>query len=153
MEIVGTRGSAVLRDKDIETWSFAERAAWDDEIVVSPPPRTEPGVVSSANDPTVGITHGHAEQFRDLMLAIEERRQPVLDGREARKPVQVIEAIYRSAREGRAVAPGLKFGFALTATGRGGMLDRTLRRHAWPSSSSREWISPWCCTRTIMSGW
>lgn len=101
LEIVGTRGSAVLRDKEIEAWVFAEPAPGD-EVVVSGH-RVEVGATSSANDPAAADIHGHLEQFRDMVEALETGRQPVLDAREARKSVAIIAAVYRSAREGRLV--------------------------------------------------
>jgi UDP-N-acetyl-2-amino-2-deoxyglucuronate dehydrogenase len=52
-------------------------------------------------DPTA---HYHALQDREFLLAILEDRPPAVDGREGRKVVEMIQAIYRSQREGRAVA-------------------------------------------------
>ena len=47
--------------------------------------------------------HGHQLQFEDMVHALDEDREPLVDGREARKAVEIILAIYRSAREGRMV--------------------------------------------------
>ena len=46
----------------------------------------------------------HRDQLIDFLRAIDEGRAPLVDGREGRKSVEIIRAIYRSAREGRPVA-------------------------------------------------
>ena len=43
-------------------------------------------------------------QFLDFAEAVREGRSPAVDGREGRKSVALIEAIYRSGRERRPVA-------------------------------------------------
>ena len=45
----------------------------------------------------------HREQLRDFLRAIETGSQPVCDGREGRKSVEIIMALYRSSRQGRTV--------------------------------------------------
>jgi len=45
----------------------------------------------------------HTLQFRDFAQAILQDRNPAVDGREGRKTVALIEAIYRSGREKRAI--------------------------------------------------
>ena len=53
-------------------------------------------------DPT---SYFHALQFLDFAEALRTGRPPAIDGSEGRKSVALIEAIYRSGREGRPVAP------------------------------------------------
>jgi UDP-N-acetyl-2-amino-2-deoxyglucuronate dehydrogenase len=48
----------------------------------------------------------HALQDQDFLRAILDDRNPIVDGREGRKVVALIEAIYRSGREGVAVKTG-----------------------------------------------
>jgi UDP-N-acetyl-2-amino-2-deoxyglucuronate dehydrogenase len=55
---------------------------------------------SAASDPTAISTEGHTIQIHDLCRAIIEDREPMIPGREARKAVEVILAIYESARTG-----------------------------------------------------
>ena len=50
---------------------------------------------------------GHIRNFEDVVAAIRAGREPSVSGREARRAVALIEALYRSAREGGArVVPG-----------------------------------------------
>lgn len=45
----------------------------------------------------------HREQLRDFIDAICNDRQPLIDGRAGRKPVQIVLSVYESARTGRPV--------------------------------------------------
>ena len=61
------------------------------------------GFKAGASDPR-GITHiGHRDQLIDFLQAIDEDRPPLVDGREGRKSVEIIRAIYRSAETGAQV--------------------------------------------------
>ena len=58
---------------------------------------------TAASEPTAIATEGHTTQIRDLCLAIKEDRDPMVSGEEARKSIEVILAIYESARTGMPV--------------------------------------------------
>ena len=67
------------------------------------PPPGGAGFKAGASDPR-GINHaGHGDQLADFLRAIDEGRAPLVDGREGRRSVEVIRAIYESARTGAAV--------------------------------------------------
>ena len=62
-----------------------------------------PGASSSSSNPAA-ISHvGHARQLADFVRAIETGTQPAVDGREGRKAVELILAIYKSAETGKPV--------------------------------------------------
>ena len=56
-----------------------------------------------AADPTAIGHHGHARQFQDVVDAIKKGTKPPIDGREGRRSVEIILAIYKAAETGRAV--------------------------------------------------
>ena len=60
----------------------------------------------SESSPVVSDVTGHREILRDFIEAIQGNRSPLCDGHEACRSVELIEAIYRSAREGRTVSLG-----------------------------------------------
>ena len=99
-EIHGDRGSARVEQDDITLWDFQEKVPSDNEIYAA-----------MAGDPASrraqrprGITHiGHRDQLADFLHAIDAGRAPVVDGREGRKSVEIIRAIYQSARTEQAV--------------------------------------------------
>ena len=51
-----------------------------------------------ANDPKAINFEGHKRNFEDVVTAIREGRTPRVDGREARRAVALICAIYESAK-------------------------------------------------------
>jgi predicted dehydrogenase len=101
-EIHGDRGSARVEQDDITLWEFQEKVPSDQEVLAALAARG--GGNSGASDPR-GISHaGHRQQLADFLEALDTGRPPAVDGREGRKSVEIIRAIYRSARAGRAVA-------------------------------------------------
>ena len=102
IDICGSAGSAVMEEESLTTWSFVEESAEDQEIRrrFSVSTETEGG----AADPAAIGFHGHQKQFEDLVAAIESGRKPLVDGLEARKAVEIILAIYQSAREEKPVS-------------------------------------------------
>jgi predicted dehydrogenase len=100
-EIHGDRGSARVEQDDITLWEFQERVHSDNEVLAAMAAQT--GFKAGASDPR-GITHaGHRDQLSDFLLAIDHGRAPAVDGREGRKSVEIIRAIYRSAETGAQV--------------------------------------------------
>lgn len=97
-EIHGNRGSARVEQDDITLWEFQDAAAEDDSIRAAIAGAA--GFKAGASDPR-GITHaGHRDQLADFLSAIESGGEPKVDGREGRKSVEIIRAIYQSAAHG-----------------------------------------------------
>ncbi len=98
IEISGSTGSAVLEEETLKEWSFAEESVEDEEI------RTRYGSSAGsgggAADPAAISHTGHLRQFEDFIEAVQQNRPPFVDGREARKSVAIIQAIYESSRTG-----------------------------------------------------
>lgn len=66
---------------------------------------TEEAEVSSGAARPMDITAaGHTALYNDFVAAIREGRAPLVDGRQGRYSVSLVEAIYRSAASGRTVA-------------------------------------------------
>lgn len=101
IEIHGSRGSAVIEEEDLKLWSFADAAPDDEAILRALTGKTATG--GGAADPAAIGHHGHAAQFADVRDAIRTGRSPLIDGREGKKSVELITAIYQSARSGQAV--------------------------------------------------
>jgi UDP-N-acetyl-2-amino-2-deoxyglucuronate dehydrogenase len=100
-EIHGDRGSARVEQDDITLWDFQEKVASDNEVHAAMAGQT--GFKAGSSDPR-GITHvGHRDQLVDFLEAIDSGREPAVDGREGRKSVEIIRAIYRSAQTGQVV--------------------------------------------------
>ncbi len=101
VEVSGSKGTAVLQEEDIHTWQFEDETAEDEEIRKSMAGKTDTG--GGASDPAAIGHHGHTMVFEDFLKAINEDGTPMTDGPEGRRSVEVICAIYESARTGQIV--------------------------------------------------
>lgn len=93
LEIHGTRGSARIE---------GERLAFL-QIEGQPPQKDSEVAVGGASDPKAIDATLFVHQYRDFISAIDEGRDPVVSGTVARRPLQLILAIYESARCGKAI--------------------------------------------------
>ena len=105
MEIHGTAGTAIVEEDSILHWEFQKKLAKDASIRKK---FKKAGSGGGASDPSAISFTGHMEQLRDFITAIQKRRAPMVDGKEGRKSVEIILAIYKSAWSGRAVQLPLK---------------------------------------------
>ena len=96
IELHGDKGTIALADKKFTTWKI--------EGEEEEPPATEEGPAGdAANDPKAIGASGHIYQLNDLIQAIKEDRRPLCDGREGRGALEIILAIYQSAKTGKVV--------------------------------------------------
>jgi UDP-N-acetyl-2-amino-2-deoxyglucuronate dehydrogenase len=100
--IHGDRGTAVIEQEDILRWDFSPETA--DDAVVKVRFAQKVGASGGSSDPKAISYEGHARQLADFVRAIETKTAPKVDGREGRKAVALICAIYESMRTGRVVA-------------------------------------------------
>jgi UDP-N-acetyl-2-amino-2-deoxyglucuronate dehydrogenase len=92
----GDRGTAVIEQDNILRWEFTPETSEDRRIIERFAKKS--GVSGGSSNPAA-ISHvGHARQLTDFVGAIEENRPPLVDGREGRRAVEIVLAIYRSAR-------------------------------------------------------
>ncbi|RIK38175.1 MAG: oxidoreductase [Chloroflexi bacterium] len=101
VEVRGDRGTIVLEEGRIVTWKLADAAAGEEEAMLN---LEGDGGGSGAGDPMAIGSERHRRQIVDFIEAVQQGRPPLVDGPEARKAVEIIRAIYRSAEAGRTVA-------------------------------------------------
>jgi UDP-N-acetyl-2-amino-2-deoxyglucuronate dehydrogenase len=99
--IHGDRGSAVIEQEDVLRWDFAQPSPEDEEIKQRFAQKV--GASGGASDPAAISHRGHMLQLSDFIDAIRTNRTPKVDGREGRKAVAAICAIYEAAKTGKAV--------------------------------------------------
>jgi UDP-N-acetyl-2-amino-2-deoxyglucuronate dehydrogenase len=99
--IHGDRGSAVIEQDDVMRWDFTPET--DEDRAVKTRFAAKVGASGGAADPRAISHEGHRRQLADFVAAIHENRPPMVDGREGRKSVDLICAIYESNRTGRSV--------------------------------------------------
>jgi len=98
----GDRGTVVVEQEDILRWELTPEAPEDRQVRERFAVRVNAS--GGASNPAAISHQGHARQLADFVAAIRDDRAPAVDGREGRRAVALIEAIYRSAATGRATA-------------------------------------------------
>jgi predicted dehydrogenase len=99
--IHGDKGSAVIEQDDLMRWELTPETEEDRHIRERFAQKT--GASGGSSNPAA-ISHvGHARQLADFVKAVETGRPPLVDGREGRRAVEIILAIYRSAASGKVV--------------------------------------------------
>ncbi len=98
VQICGTQGSVFLADETLEVWDFINEQPEDASIRETLIRGTQAAL--GANDPKSIQFHGHQRNFEEVVRAIREGREPSTSAHEARKAVELIEAIYQSAAAG-----------------------------------------------------
>lgn len=98
VQLAGTEGSVFLADEHFELWDFRHASAGDAEIRASFLQGASAGL--GANDPAAINFIQHQRNFEAIVAAIRAGREPSTSALEARKSVELIQAIYQSARHG-----------------------------------------------------
>jgi predicted dehydrogenase len=102
LEVAGTAGYALTIDQDLGAWTFAEETDEDEQIRQRFRGTQDSG--GGASDPAAISHKGFTKEFTDFLEALDAGGEPLIPGRAARDAVEVILALYRSARERRPVA-------------------------------------------------
>jgi predicted dehydrogenase len=101
LEISGTGGTVVIEDGEI-----VQRALTPDSpepgLRETQPPPPEAGPGAAVNAAALDVA-SHAAQIADLLTAVEQGREPSVTGRSGRDALEVVCAVYESARAGRPV--------------------------------------------------
>ena len=95
LEFCGDRGTIIIEADRIHTWSVQDMEA------VASGKATD--VARAASDATRFGDIGHKKQIQEMVRIVQQNTEPMINGTEGRKAVELIEAIYRSARTGEIV--------------------------------------------------
>ncbi len=102
-EITGTKGTVIQVENSFTVWQFADETPEDEEI------RAKFGEIEGGGgvaDPAA-ITHeNHTRNFKAFLESLDSDKDFWIDGPEARKAVEVILAVYESAKKGAEVKLG-----------------------------------------------
>ena len=95
IEVHGTKGSAIITGDQLTAWDVRDDAG--------EPPPISTGVASGSSDPMAISVESFERQFLDFGDAIKTGRKPLVAGEEGYQALAVVEAIYRSARNGTVI--------------------------------------------------
>ena len=97
IDITGSNGTAILEGDDLIAVDLRGNSDRRADLAAAAP-RAE-----NAASPVVSDAGPHRAVFEDFIRAVSGGERPACDGREARRSVALVEAIYRSARTGQPV--------------------------------------------------
>lgn len=100
-EIHGTSGTVIVEQDDILRWDFEKPRKSDARVLEEC--RSTTGSSGGAADPKAISYVGHMEQLKDFIKCIKTGSEPLVDGEEGRKSVEIILAIYQSSWTGKRV--------------------------------------------------
>jgi predicted dehydrogenase len=96
LEISGERGTAILDGDAISHWSLDDGEERSEG--------NQADITDGSADPATIAIEGHRRQIEDFVAAISDGSAPEVDGREARKSIVLVDALYRAADERRVVS-------------------------------------------------
>jgi len=104
LSLFGEKGTVViggLAVNKIETWRFADTQTVGDteEEVLDP----------TAKDPPTVYGFGHTALYADFLDALEQDREPLVNGEAGKKALELILAIYKSQKTGQPVTLPVEF--------------------------------------------
>jgi predicted dehydrogenase len=91
VEITGTGGTVIVEGGAVVAADL--RTPRPDLVAVPEAP------VSGASSPTLATATPHRRVLEDFARAVRDHREPVCDGREGRRSLALVEAIYEAARD------------------------------------------------------
>jgi UDP-N-acetyl-2-amino-2-deoxyglucuronate dehydrogenase len=97
----GDRGTVQIEQEDVLRWEFTPELPEDRAIKERFAQKV--GATGGSSNPAAISHEGHARQLRDFVRAIESGGEPMVDGREGRRAVEIILGIYEAARTGRTI--------------------------------------------------
>jgi len=97
LRLGGRDGTVALTDDEVTTWQFRDERPIDDEVGGD-----DAGGGGAADPMSIGGGN-HRRNVEAFLDAVETGDPFLLDGREARKAVEIVEAVYESAERGEPV--------------------------------------------------
>lgn len=95
LEVFGADGGVIIENDEIKEWRLHSGEKYER-------PPMEPHLIVGTT--SADIWHlAHRRQIADMMQAIWEDREPLCNGVEGRKPLEIVLAIYQSARSHKPV--------------------------------------------------
>ena len=101
MEFSGENGTVTIEEDRISRWEFVDQTDEDNAVLERYAGKSSENGGRSPLD--ISFT-GHAVQIADFAEAIRNDRAPMVDGREARRAIELICAIYEAAATGKTVS-------------------------------------------------
>lgn len=100
IEIHGARGSAIITGDSLTTWDVLD----DEQANAADPAPMKASTASGSSDPMAIAVTTFERQFLDFAEAIRTGREPLVNGKEGYRALELVLGVYQSCRETRPVA-------------------------------------------------
>jgi predicted dehydrogenase len=100
LDLHGERGSVILEGDDIKLWDFVGSKR---EKRISPENYSHKKLGDASSEPTHFSSENHKLQIKDFIEAIKKDKEPLISGIEGRKSLEIVRAIYKSGKTGKAI--------------------------------------------------
>lgn len=104
IELHGTKGSAIISGDRLTVWDVLD----DEQANAVDPAPVEGDIASGSSDPMAISLTSFERQFRDFADAIKTGREPVVNGEEGYRAVELVIGIYESCRQQQPVTINAK---------------------------------------------
>ena len=94
--VTGTEGTAILEHDELVAVQLTTEVEQEETSGAR-------NTNVSSSSPVVSDVEGHRRLLADFLSAVEDDREPICNGTEGRRSVEIVQAIYQSARSGRPV--------------------------------------------------
>lgn len=110
VQLFGEKGSIISDNNKLKVWKMRKGTKEEEKEEEERMLKAYGGlrVESGSADPAAVAKEGHLIQIEDMVKAVRENRDPIITGEDARHAVEIILAIYESARTGKEVKLPLK---------------------------------------------
>lgn len=99
LDVYGSEGSVIIENDQIIAWNMRSGESCPVQA------ETAGGFIGGSSSKDIWH-YAHRSQIAEMIAAIREDRKPMVDGEEGRKPLEIVLAVYESARTGRPVRLG-----------------------------------------------
>lgn len=103
LEVTGTGGTVIVEAGSLRLCELKDEKGETSPYGARLRSAAPPGGETGSADPAAISHYGHREQIREFLAAITTGGEPMLSGEEGRKPLEIVLAVYESARTGREV--------------------------------------------------
>ena len=103
IELTGSEGTIILEDNQIVAADLRNGVV---DLVRPEPGDQQESTNARSTSPVVSDVSGHKKILEDFLRAIETDGQPICNGYEGRRSVELVQAIYESSRTGAPVTLG-----------------------------------------------
>lgn len=95
LDIYGTDGSIVIENDLVKEWKLKNGVLYE-------PPLTETNLIVGASNADISY-QSHKRQIGDFLKAVQTNTEPLVNGLEAKKTLEIVLSIYESARTGKPI--------------------------------------------------